>query len=99
LARAGVRVEEVEGIRGRQPLRGKTIVFTGGLENYTRDEAKDVVERLGGRATSSVSSQTDYLVVGTDRGSKWDAAKDNDVEILDEKQFEKLITGEGSPGS
>lgn len=96
LIQAGIRVSKYENTGGQRPLDGKTIVFTGALENYTRDEAKDTVERLGGRATSSVSSHTDYLVIGTDPGSKLDEAKENEVKILDENQFEQLIAGKRS---
>jgi DNA ligase (NAD+) len=49
------------------------------------------VKSLGGRATSSVSSRTDYLVVGVDRGSKLDVAKKRDVKVIDEKMFEKMV--------
>lgn len=94
LVEAGVRVEKVDVADGEQPLSGKTIAFTGALENYTRDEAKDAVQRLGGRATSSVSSNTDYVVVGDDPGSKLDDAKQEGVKILDEEQFERLIGGQ-----
>jgi DNA ligase (NAD+) len=74
-----------------QPLAGKTFVFTGSLEHFARDQAKERVEMLGGRATSSVSSQTDYLVVGQSPGSKLDEAGEQDVQILDEEQFERLL--------
>ncbi len=89
---AGVKVEELE-TRDENILEGKTIVFTGELENYSRSEAKDIVESLGGRATSSVSSNTDYVVAGEDPGSKYDDAKKENVRILDEKEFEKLKEG------
>lgn len=75
-----------------QPLKGKTFVLTGRLEGFTRDEAKERIELLGGRATSSVSGETDYLVVGEDPGGKLEDARDADVEVLDEEQFEKLLS-------
>ena len=58
--------------------------------DYTAELVK-LVEDLGGRATSGVSGETDYVVAGRDPGSKLDKAKENDVEILDEKKFKKLI--------
>ena len=72
-------------------LEDKTFVFTGSLENFTRDEAKEKVEMFGGRATSSVSGETNYLVVGESPGSKVAEAKKQDVEIIDEKAFKDLI--------
>lgn len=93
LRESGVEVQNMPRKRSGQPLRGKTFVLTGTLEGFTRDEAKERIELLGGRATSSVSGQTDYLVVGEDPGSKLDDARDADVEILDEKQFEKMLSG------
>ncbi|MGM0441755.1 MAG: NAD-dependent DNA ligase LigA [Elusimicrobiota bacterium] len=75
----------------RDILDGKKFVFTGALENYTRSEAKSEIEKLGGRATGSVSSQTDYLVAGKNPGSKLDKARAEDVEILTEEDFENLI--------
>lgn len=75
-------------------LDGLTIVVTGSLEGYSREEAKTAIERRGGRATSSVSGETDYLVVGEDPGSKLDDARDNDVPVIDEDAFERLLGGE-----
>jgi len=73
------------------PLEGKKFVFTGALEEWTRAEAKKLVEDLGGRVTSIVSGETDYLVAGKDTGSKLDKAKKNDVTILKEAEFKELI--------
>ncbi|PLW81353.1 DNA ligase (NAD(+)) LigA [Kineobactrum sediminis] len=81
----------------KKPLEGKTFVFTGSLENFTRDEAKEQVEMLGARATSSVSNSTDFVVVGSDPGSKRDEAENIGVECIDEKDFEKLINKHGKP--
>jgi DNA ligase (NAD+) len=75
----------------QQPLEGSTFVFTGSLERWTRDEVKRHVEQLGGRATSSVSSQTDYVVAGPGAGSKLEAAKEQGVTILDEEQFKAFL--------
>jgi len=77
-------------------LDGLTFVFTGSLEGYTRSEAQELVERAGGSATSSVSGNTDYLVVGANPGQrKRDAADENDVETLDEAAFEDLLSERG----
>jgi DNA ligase (NAD+) len=96
LLEAGVEPQPLEGGSGG-PLEGVTVVFTGGLEGYTRSEAHRRVEELGGRATDSVSSATDYLVVGDDPGSKLDEAREEEsVEILDEEGFEDLLEEAGS---
>jgi DNA ligase (NAD+) len=86
---AGVQVQEMP--RPKRRLEGKTFVLTGSLEKYTRSEAKDLIEAMGGRATSSVSGETDYLVAGENPGSKLDQARKQDVRIIDEKEFEKLV--------
>ncbi|MFO7915332.1 MAG: NAD-dependent DNA ligase LigA [Candidatus Krumholzibacteriales bacterium] len=88
---AGVEVREMKTGRKELPLAGKTFVFTGELESFTRSEAKKKVESLGGRATSSVSSKTDYLVAGSGPGSKLDDAEEEGVEILDEQDFLSMI--------
>ncbi len=77
------------------PLDGLTFVFTGGLEGFTRSEAKDLVEEHGGRARSSVSAETDYVVVGEDPGRKADEARERGVEILDEEGFVGLLEKRG----
>lgn len=91
LAEADVRPVRAADTSGEQPLSGKTFVFTGSLSNFTRKEAQRRVEALGGRATSSVSGETDFLVVGENPGSKLDQAREQDVAVLEEKDFLKLI--------
>jgi DNA ligase (NAD+) len=76
-----------------QKLAGKSFVFTGGLANRSREDAGELVIQHGGKLSSSVSKKTDYVVVGTDPGSKYDKAKELGVPILNEKEFEKLIGG------
>lgn len=78
-----------------QPLEGLTFVFTGGLETWTRREVQDLVERYGGHATSSVSGETDYLVVGENPGSKLDEAQERGVETLEEDEFKSLLNSKG----
>jgi len=72
-------------------LAGTTIVVTGELDHFTRKQAKEEIEARGGRATSSVSDNTDYLVVGRDAGSKLDDAREHNVRTIDETQFESLL--------
>jgi DNA ligase (NAD+) len=91
LRAAGVTMRE-EGIgEGPRPLAGKTLVLTGGLRAMTRDEAKDLIIRLGGRVAGSVSKKTDYVVVGEDPGSKADDARRLGVPTLDETGFLRLV--------
>lgn len=73
------------------PWEGKTFVFTGGLERYSRDEAKRLVEGRGGTVTSSVSQHTAYVVVGHDPGSKLDQANKLGVPVLTEQEFIRLL--------
>src|SRR2546427_2950289 len=70
---------------------GKSFVFTGGLTNRSREEAGEIVQQHGGKVSGSVSKKTDYVVVGTDPGSKYDKAKELEVPILTEGEFEKLL--------
>lgn len=88
---AGVRVRPVEEVAEAQPLKGKVFVFTGALESMTREEAKRLVEQLGGIAASSVSRRVDYVVVGKDPGSKYDRARALGLKIIDEEEFKKLV--------
>src|SRR6202166_5408879 len=71
-------------------LAGKTFVLTGTLAHFTRDEAKKMIEDAGGKVTGSVSKKTDYVVAGTDAGSKLDKAKELGVEVVDEKEMQQL---------
>jgi len=91
LRKAGLEVRPMASGESAGPLAGKTFVFTGELENYTRDEAQRLVEELGGRAVSSVSGNTDYAVAGSNPGGKLDRAKKHKVKVVDEKEFEKLV--------
>ena len=91
LREAGVKVREApRKEKGARPLEGKTFVFTGELAGYTRSEVKRLVESLGGRATSSVSGETDYVVVGESPGSKLEEARKKGVKTIGEKEFRKL---------
>ena len=68
-----------------------TFVFTGNLEEWASDEVKQLVEKYGGRATSSVSGNTDYVVAGPGAGSKLDDTEENHVSVLDEDEFKEFM--------
>ncbi len=72
-------------------VAGKTFVLTGELVSFTRDEAKDMIRKAGGDVSSSVSKNTNYVVAGKNPGSKYDKAKELDIEIISEKGFLKLL--------
>jgi DNA ligase (NAD+) len=91
LEKAGVRPTAEKRVVKSHSLAGKSFVFTGGLANRSREEAGEIVKQHGGQVVSSVSKKTSYVVVGTDPGSKFDKAKELDVPILSESEFEKLV--------
>jgi DNA ligase (NAD+) len=95
LLEAGLQVIETKKSE-RQPLSGKTFVFTGSLERFSRSEAQRVVESLGGNAASSVSSETDYVVVGGKPGTKLAQAKSKGVKTLSEGEFLNLLRKTGT---
>lgn len=76
---------------GKLPLAGQTIVVTGSLERFKRDEIEGLIVKLGGRASGSVSKKTSFLVAGADAGSKLEKAKELGVPVLSESEFEKHI--------
>ncbi len=78
------------------PLVGKTVVVTGTLSRYKRDEIEALVKRLGGKASGSVSKKTDYLIAGADAGSKLEKARALNVPVLDEDAFDRLIADAGT---
>ncbi|HEY7165022.1 MAG TPA: NAD-dependent DNA ligase LigA [Candidatus Binatia bacterium] len=96
LLKIGIEIIETQPTR-KQPLAGKTFVFTGSLERFSRSEAQKLVEQLGGRAGSSVSSRTDYVVVGSEPGKKFDQAKAEGMKTLSEKEFIDLLGQPGAP--
>jgi DNA ligase (NAD+) len=91
LQKAGVRPTVEKREIKSQKFAGKSFVFTGGLVNRSREEAGELVLQHGGKLSSSVSKKTNYVVVGTDPGSKYDKAKDLGVPVLTEAEFEKLL--------
>jgi DNA ligase (NAD+) len=70
-------------------------VLTGGLEHLTRNQVRELLESLGAKVTSAVSAKTDYVVAGTDPGSKYDKAKELGVAVLDEDGFLEFLSARG----
>jgi DNA ligase (NAD+) len=91
LRAAGLTLKGKKKERGTK-LAGKTFVLTGTLANYTRDEAKKLIEDAGGKVVGSVSKKTDYVVAGADAGSKLDKAKELGVAVVDERGMEGLLS-------
>ena len=94
LQKAGVQPspEEEAVVVPDSPFKGKVVVFTGELERWTRSQAEEIVKRLGGRPASSVSRQTDFLVVGQNPGSKLQRAQELGIRILTEEEFAAMVS-------
>jgi DNA ligase (NAD+) len=91
---AEVRILDAERPARDSPIAGKTVVFTGSLQQMTREEAKALAERLGAKVSGSVSSKTDYVVAGAEAGSKLRKAQDLGVKVLEESAFLSLISSQ-----
>lgn len=91
LKEVGVRMQATERPQAGQSLSGKTLVVTGKLTKYTRDQIHELIAAHGGHAASSISSKTDYLVAGQEAGSKLAKAQKLNIKILTEDEFEKLL--------
>lgn len=88
---AGLSFEEQKIVVKESPFKGKTVVFTGELHSMSRDQAKELVEKLGGRVTNSVSRNTDLVIVGENPGSKYQKAQELRVKIIYEDEFLKML--------
>lgn len=91
LRKAGIKIREFKVSAKQQPLKGKNVVFTGVLKTISRENAKEKVQSLGGRALNQISKKTDFLVVGQNPGSKYDMAKQWNIKIINEQQFLKML--------
>ena len=92
LKHAGVNMETHEDVEQRDDrFAGKTFVLTGTLEKYTRDEVSNVIEKLGGKTSSSVSKKTSYVLAGEESGSKLTKAQELGITIITEQEFEEMI--------
>ncbi|MFH1645200.1 MAG: NAD-dependent DNA ligase LigA [Candidatus Omnitrophota bacterium] len=92
LKSAGVKMFEEQSEK-KSVLKGKTFVFTGGLQTLSRIQAQDYVKQLGGKISSSVSKKTDYVIAGSDPGSKYEKAKKLGLKIISETEFKKIVKG------
>ena len=90
LKQAGVNMNINEKEEMDNRFEGKTFVLTGSLSKYTRDEASNLIERFGGKTSSSVSKKTDYVLAGEDAGSKLIKAQTLGITILTEEEFENM---------
>lgn len=88
---AGVNMESLEEENTDNRFEGKTFVLTGALSKYSRDEASDIIEELGGKTSGSVSKKTSYVLAGEDAGSKLTKAQNLGVTVITEEEFEEMI--------
>jgi len=92
LRKAGVNFsQELKKVLKKEAFAGKTFVLTGKLNDFSRDEAKEIIENFGGRVTSSVSRGTDAVLVGENPGSKLDDARRYNIRLISEEEFKKMI--------
>ena len=91
LKNAGVNMESTEAESEDNRFSGMTFVLTGTLEKYTRQEASDLIERLGGKTSGTVSKKTSYVLAGEEAGSKLTKAENLGIKIISEKEFEEMV--------
>ena len=95
LDEVGVKLQEPQQqLDQENPISGKTIVVTGTLQHFKRDEIKGLIQKLGGRASGSVSKKTDFVVAGEKAGSKLTKAQDLGVRVMTEDEFKELVESE-----
>ncbi len=92
LRKAGLSFEMEVTANGSNKLEGLTFVVTGTLEKYKREEVEELIETLGGKAASSVSKKTSYVLAGAEAGSKLKKAESLGVRVIDETEFDKMIS-------
>ncbi len=91
LKTAGVKMKEEQTGEKDNRFEGMTFVLTGTLEKYTRDEASEIIEKFGGKTSSSVSKKTTYVLAGEEAGSKLTKAESLGVKIITEAEFDEMI--------
>ena len=91
LKASGVNMREIEDENSDNRFLGKTFVLTGTLENFTRDEASEIIEKFGGKTSGSVSKKTSYVLAGEDAGSKLTKAQSLGIPVITEAQFDEMI--------
>ena len=89
----GLNLSYASSVVEKEEFSGKTFVLTGKLELYKRSEAKQMIENLGGKVAGSVSKKTDYVVAGSDAGSKLEKAQTLGVTVISEQEFKDLLDG------
>jgi DNA ligase (NAD+) len=96
---AEVKVRDAEAVSAESPISGKTVVFTGTLARMTRAEAKAQAETLGAKVAGSVSARTDYVVAGTEAGSKLNAAEALGIAVMTEEEWIDFLSTRQTPGA
>ena len=91
LRKSGLNFEKEKNVISGALFQNKTFVLTGVLTNFTRNEAAELIEKNGGKVTSSVSSKTDYVLAGENAGSKLKKANELKIQIIDEKGFLEML--------
>ncbi len=91
LKTAGVNMKEEQSEEKDGRFAGMTFVLTGSLEKYTRDEASEIIEKFGGKTSSSVSKKTSYVLAGEEAGSKLTKAESLGIKVITEAEFDEMI--------
>ena len=91
LKQAGVNTERIKDENQDNRFEGKVFVLTGSLDKYSREEASEIIEKFGGKTSSSVSKKTSYLLAGEDAGSKLTKAQSLGINIITEQEFIEMI--------